>query len=176
MSLHGEQVLLRIYLQSADRAPHTPTYERIVKAARARGLAGATVLRGILGLGRRGLIRRSAWSFTEHVPVIVEIVDSADRISRFVTNDLDQHLVGGMATLERAHVVTYRQRAHDPPDAFHLAAALAPLSTMPQLQPRTRMTINQNGILLRVFIGESDRVQGKPLYEAIVQKAREVGL
>jgi PII-like signaling protein len=70
----------------------------------------------------------------------------------------------------------YRQRSHDRPNAFHLAEELTPLSTMPELQPRTRMTINQNGILLRVFIGESDRAAGKPLYEAIVQKTRELGL
>lgn len=38
------------------------------------------------------------------------------------------------------------------------------------------MTINENGVLLRVFIGESDRFEGKPMYEAIVQKARELGL
>jgi hypothetical protein len=38
------------------------------------------------------------------------------------------------------------------------------------------MKINDNGILLRVFIGESDRYQHKPLFEAIVQKVRELGL
>lgn len=176
VSLYGEHVLLRLYLQSADRAPHTPTFERVVKAARQRGLAGATVLRGIMGLGSRGLVRHSAWSITEHVPVIVEIVDSAQRISDFIENDLEQHLINGMATLERASIMMYRHRSGDPPSPLHLAAELKPLSTLPRLQPRTRMTINQNGILLRVFLGESDRHQGKPLYGAVVQKARELGL
>ena len=176
MSLIGEQVLLRVYLQSADRAPHAPTIDRVVSAARRKGLAGATVLRGIMGLGAHGLIEQSAWSLTEHVPVIVEIVDSPQRISDFVQDDLDRHLIGGMATLERANVIMYRQRSHDQPNAFHLASALMPLSTLPRIQPRTRMTLNENGILLRVFIGESDRFQHQPLYEAIVQKVRELGL
>jgi hypothetical protein len=57
MSIFGEEILLRVYLQSADRAPHTPTYERIVQAARKQRLAGATVLRGILGTGYHGVIR-----------------------------------------------------------------------------------------------------------------------
>ena len=68
MSLVGEQVLLRIYLQSADRAPHAPTYERIIKVARNEKLAGATVIRGILGVGNRGIIPASNWSVVEHVP------------------------------------------------------------------------------------------------------------
>ncbi len=176
MNLHGEQVLLRVYLQTADRAPHTPTYHRVVKAARDRGLAGATVLRGIMGLGSHGLIQHAAWSLTEHLPVIVEIVDSPERIAEFLTDDLDHHLVAAMATLERASVAMYRPRAHDQPTSVHLAAAITPLSTLPRIQPKARMTINETGVLLRVFIGESDRFQGKPLYEAIVQKVRELGL
>jgi|SRR5665213_209922 len=176
MSLVGEQVLLRVYLQSADRTPHTPTYERVIKAARNKGLAGATVLRGIMGLGSHGLIQRSAWSIVEHVPVIVEIVDCGPRISEFVSDDLDRCLIGGMATLERASVMMYRQRSHDQPTTLSLAAAQQPRSTLPHIQPRTRMTINDNGVLLRVFIGESDQFQGKPLHEVIVKKVRELGL
>ena len=92
MSLVGEHVLLRIYLESADRAPHSPTYQRLVGAARARGMAGATVLRGIMGFGPGGLIPRSSWSLAEHVPVIVEIVDSPKRIYDFLEAELDRGL------------------------------------------------------------------------------------
>jgi hypothetical protein len=174
MSLLGEQVLLRVYLQTADRAPHTPTHERLIKAARHAGMAGATELKGIMGLGSKGLIQSSAWSLTEHVPVIVEIVDSGPRIDQFLAI-LDEHLISGMATLERANVMMYRHRKSDPA-SLHLAQPQKPLSTLPPLQPRTRMQINQDGILLRVFIGESDKIASKPLYEAIVQKVRELGL
>jgi hypothetical protein len=176
MSLLGEQVLLRIYLQSADRAPHVPTYERIVKAARKEKLAGATVIRGILGAGYHGIIKGSAWSIAQHVPIIVEIVDSAETIVKFVQGSLDQIMVGGMLTLERAAVMMYRQRAHDQPNSLHLASALKPLSTMPAISPGSHMKVQENGVLLRVFTGESDRFQHKPLYEAIVQKTRELGL
>jgi PII-like signaling protein len=34
----------------------------------------------------------------------------------------------------------------------------------------------EQGHLLRIFIGESDKYEGKPLFEWIVQKAREEGL
>jgi PII-like signaling protein len=176
MSLHGERVLLRAYLQSADRSPHTPTHERIIHAARKEKLAGATVLRGILGTGYHGIIKSSTWSIVEHVPIVVEIVDSAEKIANFVHGPLDQMMIGGMLTLERAAVMMYRQRSHDQPHSLHLAEALVPLSTMPRIEPGSHMTINENGILLRVFIGESDKFEHKPLYEVIVQKVRELGL
>jgi len=176
MSLVGEQVLLRAYLQSADRSPHTPTYERIIHAARKEKLAGATVLRGILGTGYHGIIKSATWSLVDHVPVVVEIVDSAQKIANFVKSSLNQIMVGGMLTLERAAVMMYRQRSHDQSDRLDLAKALVPLSTMPRIEPGSHMTINENGVLLRAFIGESDRFGHKTLYEAIVQKVRELGL
>ena len=176
MSSLGEQVLLRAYLQSADRPPLMPTYQRIVQAARKEGLAGATVLRGILGAGYHGILRGSAWSLVQHVPIVVEIVDTPLKIAGFVTGPLDAIMIGGMLTLERAAVIMYRARTQDPPGNMHLAAALTPLSTLPRIQPGSHMKINENGILLRVFIGESDRFQNKPLHEAILQKVRELGL
>jgi uncharacterized protein len=176
MSLLGEQVLLRIYLQSADRAPHVPTYERIVQAARKDKLAGATVIRGILGVGYHGILQSSTWSIAQHVPVIVEIVDSAETIMEFVQGHLDQIMIGGMLTLERAAVMMYRQRYQDQPNNLQLASMLKPLSTLPRIQPGSHMKMQENGVLLRVFTGESDRFQHKPLYEMIVRKTRELGL
>jgi PII-like signaling protein len=176
MSLRGEQVLLRVYLQSADRAPHTPTFERLVQAARKHGLAGATVLRGILGYGSHGVIKQSAWSLVAHVPVIVEIVDSPERILSFVEGPLEQIMVHGMATLERANVMLYRDRRHDEPNTLALGTLLQPLSTLPGIAERGRMKVNEHGILLRIFIGESDRLANQRLYDAIIGKARELGL
>ncbi|HSV16695.1 MAG TPA: DUF190 domain-containing protein, partial [Tepidisphaeraceae bacterium] len=106
----------------------------------------------------------------------VELVDAADRITAFMPV-LDEHLVGGMATLERANVVMYRHGKDDPPGQLQLAGMISPRSTVPKIQTTgTRMRINEDGILLRVFLGESDRFEGKPLHEAIVHKARELGL
>ncbi len=179
MSLQGEHVLLRIYLQSADRAPHTPTYQRIVRAARGEAMAGATVMRGIMGLGAQGMIRRSVWSIVEHVPVIVEIVDRADKIAAFIAGSLDVLLPQGLATLERASVMMYRQRTDQQPGKLSppsLGARLAPLSTVPEIQAREHMKVNEQGVLLRIFIGESDRYEGQPLYEAIVRQAAALQL
>jgi PII-like signaling protein len=176
MGIQGEQVLLRAYLQSADRSPHTPTDERLVNAAREAGLAGATVLRGILGAGSHGVIKRSAWSLIEHVPVIVEIVDTSERILRFVDGPVAQLMQNGMLTLERANVMLYRHGKHPQPANLRLGELLEPLSTLPRIEEKGAMKVNENGVLLRVFAGESDRFENKPLYEAIVAKVRELGL
>jgi uncharacterized protein len=184
-TLVGEKVLLRIYLRGGDRAPLTPTYQLVLKAARAQGLAGCTVLQGIIGFGASGITQASGWKLIEHVPVIVEIVDDAERIGQFVQGILVDLLApptaGGVITLERANVMMYRQRRSESRAAMRLGPMLEPLSTLSTLaKPRVRgpMVINENGVLLRVFIGESDRDKDthKPLYEAIVHQARQLGL
>src|SRR5450432_3916731 len=153
MSLIGEQVLLRIYLQSADRSPHLPTYLRLFKAARNERLAGCTILRGIMGFGTHDLIKASAWSLTKHEPIIIEMVDSGDRIEKFIDGPMSQLMIGGTATLERASVMMYRHRKHDDPNNFKLADQQKPLSTIPRITARPNMTINEDGVLLRIFAG-----------------------
>jgi len=129
------------------------------------------VLRGIMGAGHHGILKNSAWSMVEHVPIIVEIVESAEKIADFVQGPLNQLLTHGLATLERAAVIMYRNK-NDPRPKLDLAGELKPLSTMPRIEPGSHMTVNTNGVLLRVFIGESDKFENKPLFEAIVQKTR----
>jgi PII-like signaling protein len=177
MSLIGEQVLLRAYLLDGDRAPHVPTHELVVKVARSEKLAGATVLPGIAGYGYPDSGPASSWSLARHEPVIVEIVDSAEKIGAFVQGPLGKIMSRGILTLERASVAMYRQRPKDAPGRLAPALPQNPLSTLPSIKPRSaHMTIRENGILLRIFAGDSDRFDGRPLYDAVVARARELGL
>jgi PII-like signaling protein len=173
--LAGEQILLRVYLRSADRAPHVPTWELLLKAARKHGLAGATVLRGILGLGSRGFARPSNWSLLQQVPVILEIVDSPGKIRDFVAGPMRELMHVGMATLERARVMMYRNRGPRVPVELSPAPQVTPLSTVPPIEMGGHMKTQETGVLLRVFIGESDQYEHISLYEAIVQKVRQLG-
>jgi PII-like signaling protein len=181
MKLEGEQTLLRVYLRNTDKQGwfSPPAAEVLVQRARRDGLAGATVLRGFLGLDITGkLLESSDWSLVDHVPVIVEIVDGAQAVGRFLAT-VEQTVPEGLATLERAHVVFYR---HGGPAAVRAARRLevpgtiAPLSTLPSPEEFPAMRLSESGQLLRVFIGESDTWHGKPLYRAIVLKARELTL
>jgi PII-like signaling protein len=129
-----------------------------------------------MGLGAGGLLQPSAWALADHVPVIVEIIDSADRILAFMQGAFASLMVHGTATLERAHVMMYRPRTQSDAVRLSLGQLLTPLSTIPKLQERPTMRTNENGVLLRVFIGESDRFDGKPLHEAIIERVRGLGL
>lgn len=180
----GERTLFRAYLLSTDHAYFAPTYERLVLHATRRRLAGATVLRGIYGFGSRGIQDPSPWHLTLPTPVIVEIVDRAERIAEFIAKEIPNIITHGMCTLERAGVLFYRHRhataaTAQPRPPLELMAAVKDLSTIPQLEGSLPMKTNEDGILLRIFTGESDTADGpppQPLYKAIVQKARELGL
>jgi len=81
-----------------------------------------------------------------------------------------------MATLERAHVLFQRKGGPREPVAPSLAPEIEPLSTVENLELRgVHMKTQSTGLLLRVFVGESDRHHSQPLYEAILQKVRELG-
>ncbi|MCB9378611.1 MAG: DUF190 domain-containing protein [Holophagales bacterium] len=108
MKLEGEQVLLRLFLGESDRRGGVPLYEAIVQKARAEGLAGATVLRGVEGFGAKSRIHRaSILRLSEDLPIVVEIVDGAERIESFL-GEIESWIADGLATLEKVRVVLYR--------------------------------------------------------------------
>jgi PII-like signaling protein len=181
MRLEGEQTLLRVHLRSTDKPGwfSASATETLVASAKSEGMAGATVLRGIMGLDATGrLLESSPWSVAECLPVTVEFVDSPGAIGRFLTA-VARIVKEGLATLERGHVLLYRQsRAAELRARMHLAmpGPVEPFSTLPSNDEFPIMKSSEDGRLLRVFIGESDVWQGEPLYRAIVLKARELGL
>lgn len=108
MTLTGEGKLLRIFIGESDRWHHKPLYEEIVQAARARHLAGATVLRGIEGFGRSSHIHTTRiLRLSEDLPLVIEIVDTAEKIDEFL-GEIDHMISGGMVTVERVEVRAYR--------------------------------------------------------------------
>jgi PII-like signaling protein len=107
----------------------------------------------------------------------VEIVDSAERLGEFIEREIPGIVAHGMITLERAGVLFYRPRAAtEPREPLALLGRVKDLSTVPEINGSLAMKSNEDGVLLRVFAGESDKVEGKPLYQAVVHKARELGL
>ncbi len=108
MSLPKEAELLRIFIGESDHYGHRPLYEVIVEEARRRGLAGATVVRGLMGFGKASLIHTAKiLRLSEDLPLIVEIVDTIERIEAFLP-DLDRMIGDGLVTLEKVRVITYR--------------------------------------------------------------------
>jgi PII-like signaling protein len=108
MTIEGEGKLLRIYIGEDDRWEHKPLYEEIVRAAREAQMAGATVLRGIEGFGRTSHLHTTRiLRLSEDLPLVIEIVDSAERIDAFLAS-IDPMITGGMITTERVSVRAYR--------------------------------------------------------------------
>jgi PII-like signaling protein len=100
--------LLRIFIGEANKYGRQPLYEWIVQQARAKGLAGATVLRGIQGFGANSLIHTTKiLRLSEDLPVIVEIVDTEATIESFLQT-VDHAITEGLVTVEKARVRMYR--------------------------------------------------------------------
>jgi hypothetical protein len=100
--------LLRIFIGESDRWDGKPLHEALVHAARARGLAGATVIRGFLGFGANSRIHSAKiLRLSTDLPVVVEIVDAEDKIDAFLP-ELDRMIGEGLVTTERVTVVLYR--------------------------------------------------------------------
>ncbi len=99
--------LLRLFVGERERYGHQPLYEAIVLKAREHGLAGATVLRGIVGYGHSSKLHTAKiLRLSEDLPLVVEIVDSEEHIDGFLPV-LDAMMSSGLVTLEKVRVVQY---------------------------------------------------------------------
>ena len=113
MKLPRDGQLLRIFIGESDRWEGHPLYEAIVQEARKQGLAGATVFRGHEGFGAHSRIHTSRiLRLSEDLPIVIEIVDSEDKIQPFLSV-LDKMVTEGLVTVEKATVMFYR--AGQPP-------------------------------------------------------------
>jgi len=111
MKIEGEGKLLRIFVGESDRWQGKPLYQAIVERVRQEGLAGATVIRGIEGFGADSRLHTARiLRLSEDLPVVVEIVDSAEQIERILPV-LDEMVGEGMVTVERVEVIAYRGSA-----------------------------------------------------------------
>jgi PII-like signaling protein len=111
MQTDTEAKLLRIFIGESDRIKGKPVYEEIILKAREAGLAGATVIKGIMGFGANSIIHTTKiLTLSEDLPLIIEIVDEVSKIERFLTtvNQIfEESNIGGLITIEKAQVIKY---------------------------------------------------------------------
>ncbi len=114
MTLPDEGHLLRIFIGESDRHGGQPLYQWIVREARRSGLAGATVLRGIEGFGGKSRLHTTKFlRLSSDLPVVVEIVDTEDKIEAFLPV-IDAAIGEGLATIERVRIRFYRSGQETP--------------------------------------------------------------
>lgn len=114
MELQGQSKLLRIFVGEIDKIDHQLLYEAIVLAAKEKGLAGATVSKGIMSFGASSRIHVARLiELSEDLPIVIEIVDQAEKIDAFipVINDLFEKCGrGGLITSEKVDVLYYKPK------------------------------------------------------------------
>ena len=114
MNLQGQSKLLRIFTGEDDRIGHDLLCEKILFSAKEHGLAGGTVIKGIMSFGASSHVHRAKLiELSEDLPVIIEIVDSAEKIEAFlsIVNALfEQCGKGGLITIENVDVIYYKSK------------------------------------------------------------------
>jgi len=109
MHLPEEGSLMRIFIGESDKYAGKPLYEWLVLQAREQGLAGATVLRGIMGFGAstRVIHTFKIERLSEDLPIVIEIVDVQEKLDSFL-DLIEPQIKSGLVTLEKVHVKFYR--------------------------------------------------------------------
>jgi uncharacterized protein len=111
MASEKEAVLLRIYVKENDKWEGKPVHMAIVEKARERGLAGATVLRGLVGFGSSSETDTARLlELSTELPMVIEIVDWADKAESFV-EEISEMMERGLVTTENVRVLWYRAPA-----------------------------------------------------------------
>ena len=114
MRLTGKALRVSIFIDDDDTWHHRPLYHEIVHRAKAAGLAGASVFRGMEGFGASALIHTTRLlSLAEDLPVLIVLVDTPDRIRAFLPQ-LDELVQEGLVTVEEVDVIRYVGRSAGP--------------------------------------------------------------
>lgn len=110
MKLPEEGMLLRIFIGESDQWGNKALYEQIVIKARQLNLAGATVLRGIMGFGADSRMHSAKLlRLSEDLPIVIELVDTEENLKKLMPF-LDETVVEGLITLEKVRVIKYRHK------------------------------------------------------------------
>ena len=110
--MKGKVQILKIYLGESDRYQGKPLYEALVFEARKAGMAGATAYKGMLSFGASHSIHTmKVFALSSDLPVIVELVDSPEKIKAFAEKAnqmLEKSGKGGLITTHDLEVINYK--------------------------------------------------------------------
>lgn len=108
MKIEGKAKLLTIFISEDDKYHHRPLYKVIVEMLRENGLAGATVMRGIEGFGKKSRIHTAAiLRLSEELPVVITVVDKEERVMAILPK-VEELVSEGLVILENVDVIMYR--------------------------------------------------------------------
>ncbi len=105
--LQGQQTLMRIFIGEQDKYQKKPLYQAVMDMLRKEKLAGATVLRGIMGFGANSHLHSThLLALSQDLPMVIECVDTRENIKRIMPK-IDEMVTDGLVTLEKVEVIRY---------------------------------------------------------------------
>jgi len=108
--LTGEQMLVRVFIGESDKWHHRPLATALLERLRKEHFAGATVFHGVAGFGAHSVLHTTRLlRLSEDLPILIEIVDSEDRME-LLTQILDEMVTEGLVTMEKVRVIKYAAR------------------------------------------------------------------
>jgi PII-like signaling protein len=159
MLAKGKAKKLTVYINEGDTRHGRPMHVALVELARKHGLAGATVSRAILGFGSSGAIHTmQTVELATHMPLKVEIVDSAEAIDHILPDVYD--LVDeGLVEVSEVDVVKF-----------------TPGKKAARGQEVSHMKLEGKAKMLRIHIGAADKWEGEPLADALLKRFHQLDL
>jgi len=158
----GPAKRLIISINEASRWHGRSLYNALLELFQHKGLAGATVSRGIAGFTGRGAIHTiNIVDLSSDLPVRIEIVDTAEQIERILPDVYDM-VDKGLVEVQDTTVVKFATGSEQ--------------STVPEAKKGELMRLIGKAKMLRVYIGEHDKWEGEPLYEAVVKRAAQLDI
>jgi uncharacterized protein len=105
--LEGEQLRIRVFIGESDLHHGRPLYQALVELLRKEHMAGATVLRGILGFGAKSHMHAAhLLALSQDMPLVIEVVDTQEHIDN-VLPKVEAMMEDGLITFEQVHVMRY---------------------------------------------------------------------
>lgn len=151
----GKALKVIVYLSEGSTYHGAPAYSRILDFLFYRGVAGATVVKGVAGFGAdRHLHSASSVEISDHLPLKVEFVESREKVNELL-GKLEELAGSGMIEVQETTVAKSARPSKE-------RARPAPVHQ--KIEGRARV--------MEIFIGESDRWKDKPLYQALVEAMR----
>jgi PII-like signaling protein len=155
MLAKGTAKKVTIYLNEDTRAHHGPLYEAVLRFLLQKGVSGATATRCLAGFGSHHQMHTpKIEALAEHLPIRIEFIETAQRVDQLLP-DLYEMVSDGLIEVQETTVVKAASEAEP-------EAAMRP----------ARERLQGTAKMMRVYLGEADRLDGEPLYDAIVKRLR----
>jgi uncharacterized protein len=155
MLIAGKAVKVSIYLSEGSTHHGVPTYSSIIDFLFYRGVSGATVLKGVAGFGADHHMHSASFvEISDHLPLKIEFIESKEKVDE-ILGKLEELAGSGMIEIQET---TVAKPAH--------------VSRKKKESPPAHLKMEGKAKLMRIYIGDSDRWQDKPLHQALVEAMR----